>query len=117
MLAAQSAASLDSADASFQAVDAIIASYGRKKAVGKTGHRKKNDVVSENVSLHQRVTKLLHQKLVQKAANDMKMQAVQSKLKRLVCFLNELSYIYFDAMNYVIFIWLLFIVSIDDYFW
>ena len=56
--------------------------------------RKNKDVVRENARVHQRVIQLLHQKLVQKAAKGTilrKFLAVQSKSKRQVCFLNELS--------------------------
>ena len=82
MLAGQSAASALSFDESVRAAEEAIDGYARAKTAGKTEHRKKKDVARENVKLHQRLAQILHQKIVQKAANEVKMQAIQSKLKR-----------------------------------
>ena len=75
----------DPTSSMLQAAEEVIESYGKAE------RRKKKNMVRENVKLHQRVVQLMHQKLVQKAAHDMKMQEIQSKLKRGVCLLNELS--------------------------
>ena len=76
------------AEATFRDIDDIVNGIGREEAAEKT---KKEEDEREILRLRGVVTQLIHQKLVQKAAHDMKMQAIQSKLKRPVCFLNELS--------------------------
>ena len=90
LLSDQSAASAQSDEANIQDAEEIIEGYKRKKAAGKTDPRKKKDVVSENA-------RLIHQILLLKAAKasiSLKMLALQSKSKRQVCFLSELSYRY-----------------------
>ena len=81
MLAAQSAASTHSADASFQAVDEFIDGYGRKR----------DEDEREILRLRGVVSQLKHPNLVQKGANVGTMRAVQSKTKRPVCFVNDMS--------------------------
>ena len=120
LLAAKSAASAHSDDASFQAAEEVIEGYGREKAAGKTERRKKKDIVSENVRLRERNSRLLAENRFLIARNgpvERRPQELKLTLKRQVYFLDELCYIYMDAMNCLISIWLLRIASIVDYFW
>ena len=80
MLTAQSFASAQSADASFQAADEFIEGYGRKR----------DEDEREILRLRGVVTQLMHRNLVQKGAKVMKLRAVQLKTKRAVCFVNDL---------------------------
>ena len=121
MLAAQSAASASthSADASFRAAEEVIESLVREKAVGKTKSRKKKDVMSENVRLRERNSRLLAENRVLIGRNgpvERRPEELKLTLKRQVCFLDEFCYIYMDAMNCLISIFLLRIVSIVEYF-
>ena len=84
MLAAQSFASAQSADTSFQAADDFIEGYGRKR----------DEDEREILRLRGVVTHLRHRHLVHKGAKVMKIRADQLKRKRPVCFVNDLSYRY-----------------------
>ena len=68
-MAAQSVASAHSADASFQAAEEAIESYGRAKAAGNAEQRKKKDVLIENRQLHEENQKLLVEKQKLQAEN------------------------------------------------
>ena len=71
------------AEATFREIDEMVNGIGREEATEKS----KNDVAAREIlRLHGVVSHLIHQK----AAHDMKMQAIQSKLKRPVCFINDL---------------------------
>ena len=80
MLTAQSFASAQTADASFQDADEFIDGYGRKR----------DEDEREILRLRGVVSHLIHQHLVQKGAKVGKKRASQLKLKRLVCFANDM---------------------------
>ena len=84
MLTAQSFASAQTADASFQDADEFIDGYGRKR----------DEDEREILKLRGIVTHLRHRHLVHKGAKVMKIRAAELKRKRPVCFLNDLSYRY-----------------------
>ena len=80
MLTAQSFASAQTADASFQDVDEFIDGYGRKR----------DEDEREILKLRGIVTHLRHRHLVHKGAKVMKIRMAQLKTKRAVCFVNDL---------------------------
>ena len=98
------------------AVEVIDRIVGEKKSDGK----KQEELERENGQLREDNRQLLLENSLLKDGNKyfmMRMQELKLKLKKLVCFLVELSYIYMDLMNCLISILVIRIISILDYLW
>ncbi len=75
------------AEATFQDIDDMVNGIGREEAAEKT---KNDESEREILRLRGVLTQLKHRNLVRKGAKVGKMQASQSKLKRPVCFSNDM---------------------------